>query len=407
MKYLEITGLHAIEMAISAAILIAICIWAQSFRKKQRNIIGSRLYFFIFSAIIISVSLFSLFGKGLNYGLDFTGGTIIEVSFKNTITSEEIRNSIIQVEPSLQEAVIQVEQNVKPGEETDALIRTKELTNEKAKTVIGKLNETFKDVTIKKQETIGPVVGQELKKKAILALVLALLFQLIYITFRFGNQMRYGFAADIALAHDLIIMIGIYSLVGRPVDSPFIAAILTVIGYSVMDSIVIFDRIRENSKMVAKGTYEQIVNISVNQTMTRSINTLMTVLLCLFALYFFGGNTLKNFAFALLIGVTCGAYSSIFVASPLCVIIDTYMKKKEEERSKLRKAQLEKAAEEKAIAKAQSKPEKKEKKTMVTPLDENYADLKDMPREKELTGVGADNIKKHRARNSSYKKKKK
>jgi preprotein translocase SecF subunit len=199
-----------------------------------------------------------------------------------------------------------------------------------------------------KIESIGPVIGNELKQKAILAVIIALVLQLIYITLRFGNQVRFGIAADIGLFHDLIVMTGVYSLTGRPFDSPFICAILTVIGYSVMDSIVIFDRIRENLKLFKKESYEQAVNISINQTMTRSINTLLTVLLCLFALFFFGGATLKNFAFSLLVGCATGAYSSIFIASPILVIIDEWVKKKEQERVATRRAALAAAAQSKA-----------------------------------------------------------
>lgn len=206
-----------------------------------------------------------------------------------------------------------------------------------------------------KVESIGPIIGSELKQKAILAIIVALCIQLIYITLRFGNQVRFGLAADIALFHDLIIMTGIYSVVGREIDSPFLAAILTVIGYSVMDSIVIFDRIRENLKTLKKETYEEAVNISVNQTMTRSINTLLTVLLCLCALYFFGGETLKNFAFALLVGCTTGAYSSICIASPILVLIDNWVKKREAERVATRRAALAAAAQSRADRIAQDK----------------------------------------------------
>lgn len=208
-----------------------------------------------------------------------------------------------------------------------------------------------------KIESIGPVIGGELKQKALLAIIIALLIQFIYITLRFGNLPRFGMAADIALLHDLIVMVGIYSIVGRPIDSPFLAALLTVIGYSVMDSIVIFDRIRENLKIFKKETYEQTVNISVCQTMTRSINTLLTVLLCLFALFFFGGETLKNFAFALLVGCTTGAYSSIFVASPILVLVDDWVKRKEQERVATRRAALAAAAQAKAD---RTKEQKKE-----------------------------------------------
>ncbi|MDQ7821794.1 MAG: protein translocase subunit SecF [Candidatus Eremiobacteraeota bacterium] len=216
----------------------------------------------------------------------------------------------------------------------------------------------YGDVYKFKVESIGPSIGQELTQKALLAILVALLIQLVYITLRFGNQSRFGFAADIALFHDLVIMTGIYSIAGRELDSPFLAALLTVIGYSVMDSIVIFDRIRENLKIFKKETYEEAVNISVNQTMTRSVNTLLTVLITLFALYFFGGKTLQNFAFALLIGCTLGAYSSIFIASPIVVLIDEWVKKKEQERVATRRAALAAASAEKSARIKESAPQK-------------------------------------------------
>jgi len=228
-----------------------------------------------------------------------------------------------------------------------------------------KLNELNggKAVEIYKVESIGPVIGKELTRKAIIALVIALLFQLVYITVRFGSQMRYGLAADIALAHDLIIMVGIYSIMSIfnksvQVDSPFVAALLTVVGYSVMDSIVIFDRIRENLKVHSKESFEEVVNISVNQTMTRSINTLMTVLFPMFALYFFGGATLKSFAFALLVGLTSGAYSSIFIASPMLVMLDNFIKAKDKRQRDARSRELSELEEQRKKAKEEAKTKK-------------------------------------------------
>jgi preprotein translocase subunit SecF len=219
-----------------------------------------------------------------------------------------------------------------------------------------------------KVESIGPSIGKELAYKAALAIIISLLIQLIYISLRFAFQGKsgliYGFAADVALLHDVIIMTGIYSFVGREFDSPFLAALLTVIGYSVMDSIVIFDRIRENLKIMKKETYEEAVNVSVNQTMSRSVNTLLTVLLTLFALYFFGGATLKNFAFALLIGCTLGGYSSIFIASPILVLIDDWNKKKEADRVARRRAELAAASQARAKSAVEAPAQKD-----VTPQD--------------------------------------
>ncbi len=468
-------------MILFAAGLVAAAIFAQSFRKKQYDIIGKRKIFFTVSGILLVLSILSLlihgFGIGggkLNFSLEFTGGTILELGFeKSDINADEIskvinayNDTISDRDNKLKHPFVQMEGKPKeiefggktrevtltlkkkdggslsapevngiltplcesfgkvlflnseatkmegsevvvklgfsktdlklepePGEakdsdkdETDrakiikslsfydpnmevadikvgdivdlpaskkeykaAILRiTKEnLANLSTDDVI-KLNSQFAkmfgNVYKFKIESIGPIIGGELRSKAILAIFIALGLQLIYITLRFGNQIRFGLAADIALFHDLILMTGIYAIVGREFDSPFVAALLTVIGYSVMDSIVIFDRIRENLKIFKKETYEQAVNISVNQTMSRSVNTLLTVLLTLFALFFFGGVTLKNFAFALLIGCTTGAYSSIFIASPILVLIDTFVKRREAERVAVRRAALADAA---------------------------------------------------------------
>lgn len=187
-------------------------------------------------------------------------------------------------------------------------------------------------MTLLREERIGSTITGELQMNAIMALVITLGLQLIYIYFRFGGQMRFGVAADLALLHDIIIMVGLYALFGRQVDSPFIAALLTVTGYSVMDSVVIFDRIRENLRITKNASFAEVVNLSVNQTMTRSINTTLTPVLTLLAIYFFGGSTLQNFAFALLVGIMAGAYSSICLASPLLIDIDNWAVKKEKEK---------------------------------------------------------------------------
>jgi preprotein translocase SecF subunit len=231
-------------------------------------------------------------------------------------------------------------------------------------------------------ETIDPIIGRELWINALMALVVALVLQLIYITFRFGNQIRYGVAADIALIHDVVIMAGIYSLVGRQVDSPFLAALLTVIGYSVMDSIVVFDRIRENVRHSRKGNYEEICNASVNQTMSRSVNTVLTVLLTLFALFFFGGETLRNFAFALLVGVTSGAYSSIFIATPAVVMLDEWSKKREDERVQQRRAERAAVSSARAARPDSGAEERNRRRAEeASPLDEDYPSVQDIDAE--------------------------
>lgn len=364
---INFTTNEIISMIITLIILFSVVIWAQSFRKKTYNIIGNKGLFFVISAILLIISIYSLYTKHLNYGLDFTGGTIVQLGFESSPNTDTMHKELAKYNPNFSDAIIQIankteekdaQNNIKTYQKVLISIRgeiddsktspTKKLsTSKETESLVTYLKGIYGNIIIYKIEHIGPVVGKELKQKALVALIIALFIQLIYITFRFGTQMRYGLAADIALAHDLIIMVGLYSLFGKQADSPFLAALLTVVGYSVMDSIVIFDRIRENLKLLKSEKFETIVNISVNQTMTRSINTLLTVLLTLFALYFFGGETLKNFAFALLIGVTLGAYSSVFVASPLLVIFDNFLKNNEQKKMAERRAKLEQQALEK------------------------------------------------------------
>lgn len=318
-----------------SSLMLILSIGCRIFRKRQMDMIGKRNLFLIFSGILILISIWSLTSKGLHFGLDFTGGTLLEFGFKEDVTASQVRTVLSTLDPKFTGVQIQAEtKNLEQGsyEPKDELksfiiIRTEFISQENVKKITIAFEEKLGKTTLLRNDSIGPTVGNELKRGAVMAIAVALIIQLLYITFRFGINFRYGLAADIALIHDVVIMVGFYSLTGREVDSPFVAALLTVIGYSVMDSIVIFDRIRENLKKAEKLSFSQLVNASVLQTMTRSINTLLTVLFTLFALYFFGGETLKNFAFALLVGVTCGAYSSIFVASPILVIWDSRQKK--------------------------------------------------------------------------------
>lgn len=325
-------------------LMVLLSVACRIFRKSQMDVIGKRNLFLVFSAILVAISLWAIFGKGLRFGLDFTGGTFLEFAFKEQVTSSQVRSALALVDQKLENAHIQTEEKnleqgtYKEGEEpkTFIIVRTEFLSQEQVEKIKITFQEKLGQIELLSNNSIGPTVGGELKRGALIAIAVALIIQLLYITLRFGTNIRYGIAADIALVHDVIIMTGFYALTGREVDSPFVAALLTVIGYSVMDSIVIFDRIRENTHSIQqKVTFTQLVNTSVLQTMTRSVNTLLTVLFTLFALYFFGGETLKNFAFALLVGVTCGAYSSIFVASPVLVIWDQWRSKQQGSQERL------------------------------------------------------------------------
>lgn len=307
------------------------------FRKLNWDIIAQRNVWFALSGAIIVAGIIALFvHHGLKLGLSFTGGTTIDVKFTSPVTEASVRQALGAIDLS----------KVNPNDKTQygdlttnaegIQLASKPEDKQPNERVVINMQGTVPDATpvfdaldkaglkvdrLQSAATaIGPSLSQEYLNKSLWALVIALVLQLLYIAFRFGNQLRFGVIADIALVHDVLVMVGIYAIANRPADDAFLAALLTVIGYSVMDSIVIFDRIRENGKIMTDVPYDKMVNTSLLQTMTRSVNTLATVLITLFALYFFGGDTLKNFAFALIVGVTSGAYSSIFIASPLLVL---------------------------------------------------------------------------------------
>ena len=316
------------------------------FRNLKWDIVGQRNVWFGLSAIVIIAGVIALFvHHGLPLGLSFTGGSTVEVKLNRTITESEARAALAQMnvstvdtgdpDPAKQAEIRKQYADIAAGNATIQLAyktgdsAPNDRVTISAQAVISDPSPIYDaldkagftvDRAQSQNTAVGPTLGKEYLQKSLLALVIALSLQLLYIAFRFGNQLRFGVIADIALIHDVIVMVGIYALANRKADDAFLAALLTVIGYSVMDSIVIFDRIRENGRLMADQSYDRMVNTSLLQTMTRSVYTLATVLIVLLALFFYGGDTLKNFAFALLVGVTSGAYSSIFIASPLLVM---------------------------------------------------------------------------------------
>ncbi len=337
---MNMTPTSWISLAVWIVALIAIVIWGQTFRNRQRNLMGSMNIMFAVSALMLVLSVGSLAVKGLNYGLDFTGGTIIEIGSYQQLNVDNVGAALAEFkEPELGDRIVQVGEGMitpanggKPYQKI--LVRVtratptaeggKELKDDEPGKLFEHLKTKLGDMEKLSTASIGPTITGELKWSALQAVVLALLLQCGYIWLRFGNQLKFGVAADLAIIHDVVIMLGLYSLSGRQLDSPFVAALLTVAGYSVMDSVVIFDRIRENAHLSPNKPFPVVVNESVNQTMTRSINTTLTVVITILAIYFFGGSTLQNFAFALLVGIISGAYSSICVASPLLIVIDRW-----------------------------------------------------------------------------------
>ena len=269
----------------------------------------------IFSSIFLIVSVSSLFLKELNYGLDFTGGTLVELSYPDSANISEIRQTLVnggfsgaQVANfgSSKEVLIKLPGTVSDslGSEIVTLLSTASLNQE---------------VDLRRIEYVGPQIGSELRDDGGTAMLIALAFMMLYIAFRF--QSMFAGAAVIALVHDVIIVVGIFSLIEIEFDLTVLAALLAVIGYSLNDTIVVSDRIRENIRSMESDSTEEIINTSLNQTLGRTLITSLTTLLVLFSLYLLGGELIKNFALALIFGVVIGTYSSIYIAANALVMM--------------------------------------------------------------------------------------
>jgi len=267
----------------------------------------------IFSLLAVLLSLLFLFFKGLNYGVDFKGGTLLEIRIENTnIQIQDIRSSLNI--PELGDV------NVKRfGKEGDFLIKFEKNANENEKFISELKNIITKKigsaVNFRRVESVGPKVSSELLKQGLTAIALALGAMLFYIWIRFEWQFSIG--AIVALIHDVVITLGIFSILSLEVNLSIVAAVLTIVGYSMNDTVVIFDRIRENLLKYSKIKTNEITDISVNETLSRTIITSLTTLLALFSIFILGGEILKGFSFAMILGVLIGTYSSIYVASPV------------------------------------------------------------------------------------------
>lgn len=273
------------------------------------------------SLIAIGVSLGLFFFKGLNYGIDFSGGNLIQVQYKEKMVSlNEINENLDQ----LTEKIPQLSSNsrkVQISDDGTIIIRTQEITELEQNEVLKNL-EKLGTYNLDKVEKVGASVGEDLKKSAIYSLGIGSLLIVLYITMRF--EFTFAVAGIITLLHDIIIAIGVISFLHYEVDTPFIAAILTILGYSINDTIVIFDRIRENLRRTKQNnwTLEECMDISVDQTMIRSLNTTITTLFAVVAILVFGGDSLKTFIVTLLVGISAGSYSSIFVATPIVYLLN-------------------------------------------------------------------------------------
>ena len=285
-----------------------------NFRSDIKFINYFRIFNFV-SLILIIISIGSIFYNGLNFGVDFKGGTLIELRVENTeIRIGDVRQSFLKMNLG--------DVNVKKfGKENDFLIKFEGNDKNKENFVEDIKIQLSKDIgnnfSFRRVEDVGPKVSGELLKSGLIAIVLSLSAMLIYIWIRFEWQFSLG--AIIALVHDVIVTIGFFSILEFEINLSIVAAVLTIVGYSMNDTVVIFDRVRENLKKYTSKTINEISNLSINETLSRTIITSLTTLMALLSIFFFGGEILKGFSFAMILGVIFGTYSSIFIANPILI----------------------------------------------------------------------------------------
>jgi preprotein translocase subunit SecF len=275
------------------------------------DIAGKTKLWFGISVIIILIGLMSIVVQGFNWGIDFTGGSILHYDLNQSYDMDDARTVMNNFE------LKDYEIKSAGDDKQEIIIRTESLADEKKNEIFEAFKTKWKDITLIRSEKVDPVIGSELRNQAAIALLIASIGMIMYITIRF--EFKFAIAAIIAIMHDVFVTLGLFSLLNIPINSTFVAAILTIVGYSINDTIVVFDRIRENMKVTKKTKLSELVNKSISQTMTRSLNTSLTTLVTIVALYLLGGETIKDFSLALIVGILAGTYSSIFIASPLWV----------------------------------------------------------------------------------------
>lgn len=286
------------------------------------NIIGTRKIWFIISLIAIAVSIFYLVQGGLKLGIDFKGGSLLQVTFQ-----EQERPTIAEIDSSLSGLELG-EIQVQPAQDSDVILRMKDISNDTRQAIIDQLTADYGAVEEVSFESIGPTIGNELRSRAMVAIIVVMVAIILYISWAFRKistgsvpSYVYGIGAIVALAHDIIIVTGAFAVLGYylnvEVGTLFVTALLTILGFSVHDTIVVYDRIREGLARFHELSFTEIINHAINATLIRSLNTSITTLLVLSALYLFGGDSIKYFVLALILGIITGTYSSIFIASPV------------------------------------------------------------------------------------------
>ena len=288
------------------------------------RVIQLKKYYLGFSAIIVLISIIFFFTIKLNLGVDFKGGDLLQLQYAQTINKDALNStldSLVNEVPQLKNRRLQY------SEDNTIVLRTEQLTDAQKNTVLSKLTEKTGKYELVKYDTVGPTIGKELTSNALTALLIGSLLIIVYITIRF--EFVYAIAGVAAVLHDVIIAMGLIAFLKYEINTPFIAAILTILGYSMNDTIVVFDRIRENDAKDGKvKSFAEIIEESVNQVYMRSLFTSLTTLLSITVLLLFGGDSLRTFNTALFIGMIFGTYSSIFVASPLVYLMRKYRKKR-------------------------------------------------------------------------------
>ncbi len=300
------------------------------------KIIKNQKYFLGFSLILTIISIISIFAVKLNLGVDFKGGDLFQIKYEKTMDKalvDKTLTDLVSEVPKLRGKRIQF------SEDNTVIVKTEQLTNTEKTKVLDILKEKTGKYDLVKYDTVGATIGKELTSNAVSALIIGSILIVIYITVRF--EWIYAIAGILALLHDIVITIGLIALLRYEADTPFIAAILTILGYSINDTIVIFDRIRENDKENKKSKHQkffaEVIDHSINQVFARSLYTSLTTLFSVIVLLIFGGSTLKTFSMTLFIGITFGTYSSIFIASPIVYLLRRFKKEDKNKDSNKRK----------------------------------------------------------------------